>query len=480
MPPRIAILLCAVFIFALFIIDVRREKKISHALWIPLLWLMILGSRPLSLWFSHGAVITDNMDSYVMGNPLNEAVFVLLIVFAVIVLAGRSKTLQLLRSNAWIILLFLYSGFSILWSDFPDVSFRRWVKEVGLLIMVLVVLTEADPVAAVKAVLRRCAYVLVPLSVTLIKYYPDLGRTHGPWTGATEYLGVTTSKNMLGILCLVSGFYFSWNILRRLGRRGGSLDRKEAAITIVMLVMISWLLAKANSATSLLAFLIGVFVLVGLSMTREKLRHVGLYIIATLLLFIVLQWSFGLVEMTVNTMGRDMTFTGRSMLWKDVLNMGTDPLFGTGYDSFWLGERLIRLWEKHWWQPNQAHNGYIEVYLNLGLIGLVLLGGVLVSAYGKIRRTLLVDFQYGSLRMAFLAMILFHNLTEASFKGESVMWFILLLVSMDSPNLMKRPNPGDLQLRAKRFTVAEKHSPRLAGQPSNCRFLSNSTSHTVS
>jgi hypothetical protein len=40
-----------------------------------------------------------------------------------------------------------------------------------------------------------------------------------------------------------------------------------------------------------------------------------------------------------------------------------------GFYSFWTAERIERLSSKYFYDLTEAHNGYIEVYLNGGLIG---------------------------------------------------------------------------------------------------------------
>ena len=81
--------------------------------------------------------------------------------------------------------------------------------------------------------------------------------------------------------------------------------------------------------------------------------------------------------------------TGRTGIWQTVLNEPNNPLLGTGYASFWLGERLQRIWALYPRTPLlQAHNGYIEVYLNLGMVGVALLGGVLWTGLRNARRRL--------------------------------------------------------------------------------------------
>ena len=71
----------------------------------------------------------------------------------------------------------VYCLLSILWSDFPFVSFKRWIKVLGHPIMVLVIFTEPDPKEALVRLMKRCAYIVLPVSILWMKYYPNLGRT---------------------------------------------------------------------------------------------------------------------------------------------------------------------------------------------------------------------------------------------------------------------------------------------------------------
>ena len=54
------------------------------------------------------------------------------------------------------------------------------------------------------------------------------------------------------------------------------------------------------------------------------------------------------------------------------------------------------------WHPNEAHNGYLEIYLTLGLIGLFILAGILIHTFRKIRFELFRNFEWGRYRLGFL------------------------------------------------------------------------------
>jgi hypothetical protein len=84
---------------------------------------------------------------------------------------------------------------------------------------------------------------------------------------------------------------------------------------------------------------------------------------------------------------------------------------GQGFESFWLGEaRADRCTFLS--QTSRPHNGYLETYLTLGLIGLSLLIGLFVATFWKIRLELFRNFEWGRYRLGFLAAVVLYNWTE--------------------------------------------------------------------
>jgi O-antigen ligase len=163
-------------------------------------------------------------------------------------------------------------------------------------------------------------------------------------------------------------------------------------------------------------------------------RLIGTYVVAGLLLVAMAELTFGLSSRIIELVGRNPTLSGRTDIWKAVLSVHINPIFGTGYQSFWLGDRLREIWEKYWFHPIEAHSGYIETYLSLGLLGLAILIGALVATFFKIRRDLLYDFEVGRLRLGYLAAIVAYNGTEAAFQGLSFLFFVFWVIALNYPN----------------------------------------------
>jgi O-antigen ligase len=293
--------------------------------------------------------------------------------------------------------------------------------------MVLVVLTDPEPTDAVKRFFARAGFVLIPLSILLIRYYPDLGRAYSPWTGEAWNVGVATQKNGLGYVCLLFGLGSFWYLLEAL--RGGEHPRAAGPLIAhgAILAMALWLFSMANSATSFSNFLIGGGLMVVMSLRMVERTPAILHLLVGLLLVVIfygliLNPEVGLTE----TVGRDPTLTGRTEMWNQLYQMSDRPWFGVGYESFWFGPRLQEIWRTNM-HVHQAHNGYLEIFLNLGWAGVALLGAVMASGYRNVNRAFRWDSEAGRIKLAFFVVAVVYNMTEHAFRPLHPVWIVFLL-----------------------------------------------------
>lgn len=327
-------------------------------------------------------------DAHSEGSPFDRFVFMALILAALVVLRRRKVNWRAVAAaNKWLFLLLVYLGISTLWADDSFISFKRWIKEIGNIAVILIVLSEADPVSAIKSVLFRCSAFLIPTSVLLVKYYPDLGRGFNNWILAYTYCGVTTDKNTLGMTLFACSMGLSWSLLDLWKERFE--QKKVVCAHLLLLGMSLWLYVKANCATSLACTTLGVGIIFAMKAPalRNALQRVGLWgLLVLALCALLLNLLFNPMEALVGELGRNMTFTGRTAIWQQVLRVHLNPLIGAGYSSFWQPDRSESLSKAlgFYYPLQEAHDGYIEVYLNNGLIGLAILLIVLKGSVSRI------------------------------------------------------------------------------------------------
>ena len=128
MPAKLALLLYLVGVVWLFRRDVRAKPTVTGALWIPLLWSLIIMTRSVSEWLSIFGLNWGG-SSLEEGSPLDAVVYFSLIVAGLRVLAQRHVQLaEVVRNNRWLAVFFIYCFLAIFWSDFPFVAFKRWAS----------------------------------------------------------------------------------------------------------------------------------------------------------------------------------------------------------------------------------------------------------------------------------------------------------------------------------------------------------------
>jgi exopolysaccharide production protein ExoQ len=432
MPPLLALVLCYCFIGWLLRKDMQWRKVGAKGLLIPGIWLAIIGSRPVSEWFAYGRGETN-----LEGNPINTVLFAVLIGSALLILSRRGLDWgTFFRQNKILILIYLYFAIGMVWSDQPLVSFKRVFKDFGCVLVALIFLTEQKPAEAIRAVMVRISYILFPLSLVFGKYFPAIGRNYSV-SGEPMFTGVTTQKNSLGQIVLVFGLILLWDLIelrKDPSSRDGSA-KGQKWIHIGMLLLSAWLLIRCDSQTSLVCLILGLFVFWGSSRLLKMPNGKGILVsclIAAILLR-TLDQSLGMSDVLIRALGRNPSLTGRTDIWRAVLEQKTDPLVGDGFNIFWdtakgyAAQTAVRA------RIQSSHNGYLEMYLDGGLFGIALLVLFLFAAGRRTINRAFAKVPLGQMGLVFWIAAIIYNLSESSFLRLDSLWLMLLLFTIEYP-----------------------------------------------
>jgi O-antigen ligase len=410
--------------------------------WIPTVLVMILSSRPVSLWLAwKGPQLGIENANDLPGNIIDQIfIFSVLASSLVITMWRRMKWGKLLWENRAILFFYLYFLFSVLWSSDPTGSTKRIFKDFGLLFVIGVILTERKPLQAMVAVYVRSAFLLLPLSMVLIKYFPAVGRGYS-LKGEVMITGVATERNLLGEIVMIFTFFLVWDYLE-MRRTNASARKKRIPLELLVLLFNGlWLLHLCQSKTALICTIVGAFLIVRSGKLMSKPINSVVWVCALslpVLVFFSAQFS-GVIAPIIQVLGRNMTFTGRTDIWQHIDLTTVNPFFGAGYYNFWGGPDGYKVnLAMHGVIPN-AHNGYLDLYLDGGFIGLALLFILIVHSGRGIMKRIFPRGDvnhYQRIRFAVMVAAIIYNVSESTFARISPIWFTALLMMVNYPPLM--------------------------------------------
>lgn len=282
----------------------------------------------------------------------------------------------------------------------------RWVETLYLLALVL---------GAVMGV--SLLFAIAPGRIGVMWYPEDV---YGSWRGAF------THKNELGLFC---GMNVA--ILVVMGRWLVSFRKLrwwDLLLTIFLLLM-------SNSKTSLFNTMIVVMVGYLISMARSKggIGKVMVWGVALCLLAAVILPN---LDEVLGVFGRDTTFTGRTELWDAVMDAIADnAVIGYGYQAFWInleGPALV-IWDAVGWHAPTAHDGYLDLTLSLGLVGLTaFVASYLIALFRSLARVRGPDREGAYWRIMFLVLFGIFNFSESHILEQNDIFWILYVAVVTS------------------------------------------------
>jgi O-antigen ligase len=334
-----------------------------------------------------------------------------------------------------VLIYFLYGLVSIIWSYHPDIAFKHWIKAIGDLAMVLVIATDAQPVAAIRRLVSRIGMLLFPVSVLFIQYFDNLGRGYTS-DGLRMNTGVTTNKNSLGLIVLVISLVLLWNVRSLVVHKDEPNRGRRLVAQGTLLAFGFALFWMADCSTAKACFALGGLLIIVLNfriIRRSPARVHALCLAVLLTAGAALLFSQADVA---DALGRQSNMSGRTEIWAAVIPAVPNSIVGAGFESFWISPNVQifqrTLLASGWYAAlvddlNEAHNGYIEIYLNLGWIGVFLIALILLGGYRRAVRAFQHDPELASLFLAYIAIAGVYSITEAGFRMMCPSWIFLLL-----------------------------------------------------
>lgn len=311
----------------------------------------------------------QDIDEISTSNIVNQVVYTLLFLTALYSLIPKwNFVISLIRKEKIFFIFLLWCSLTLLWSQYPFISFKRLFQYLTTYFVYLSILSHIGSPSQLFKYFKFFLSIYVVVCLASIFTVPAAVDDYGAWRG------LAASKNHLGQMSLICILFFS--------HFATTSTLKQKIFFGILLLFALILFLGSSSVTSLLTLLLIIGLIGGQYLDKlfEGVR-IGRTISVITSLFIIILIALtlflapGLLAGVVGEAGKDLTLTGRTDLWHDVFQFAKRHLIlGCGFQGFWVLDSLQiqELYQSYIWLPIQSHNGYLDILNETGLIGLFL------------------------------------------------------------------------------------------------------------
>lgn len=322
---------------------------------------------------------------------------------------------------------------SVAWSVAPGLTFRR-AYALGASTLFGAYLASRYPIREQLSLLRWSALLILAGSALLAAGLPQWGvhqdLHRGAWMGLFIHKNALGRFAALGLLCflLTASSPYRFRSLSWLG---------------VVIAVLCMLLSTSKSALVLSILILAIPV------WGRILRLPALPAIGYSILLVIGGAALGGVAVTsmeaiLEQLGRDATFTGRTEIWPVALAAAVRRFWlGYGYNVFWgvRASGVGMVWRVAGWEAVHAHNGLLEIWLDIGMLGvLITLIGFVAMLLRAIRVAHLGRYAASVWPLGLLVFLVAANVGEAPFLAHKNIYWVLYAATATS--LWYQPRAG--------------------------------------
>jgi len=339
------------------------------------------------------------------------------ITFCLLVLRWK-KVIQVVTKERFICLLVMLAIFSISWSYEPNLTISRTIGLIGTTMFSLYLASRYT----LKEQLHLLGWtfgIAIIMSILFAVVLPKFGKMGGVHVGALR--GIYNHKNVLGKIMAPSAIVFLLLIQR--AKKSQWILWCGFASSILLII-----LSKASSPLLNLIILIVALFLFRILRWRSDFMIttlLGISIVSTILYILVSANA----EAIAGLFGKDLTLTGRTTFWPLIIDrISQHPWLGYGFGAFWVGldGPSDYIWYASSFKAPNSHNGYLDLCLELGLVGLsIYLLGFITTFQKALAHIRLVKTSDGFFPALFLIYIVLANFTESTLIIQNNFFFVI-------------------------------------------------------
>jgi exopolysaccharide production protein ExoQ len=381
----------------------------------------------LILFYCTGAVWVMATGKDAQSNPQASNLFALILEISILsgVACFSFFSIRQWMENALFVkpiwVLMFYVVMSSLWSAVPLFSLRRALvltatTAVGVFFGTRYSVYEQTKLLAIAfglVAVCSCAMVILPPHLGLEG--AGGGSHYGAWRGAF------VQKNYLGRVMTLGALSFY------------VAPFKTAFLRISGIAICSLLVLLSQSKSGIVFLLILICALPLISLLKLRTQQlIPAVIVCGAITLGIGSWAASNATQLLALIGRDSTLSGRTSLWSVLWEKYSQhSTFGYGFAGFWPVE-YISVWVRVRWTPLHAHNGYLDLLLDGGLVGAVLLVAAFIPAMVNGTRFLRQErTKTAAWPMLFITFVLIYNCTEVALLNQlSIIWVLFTGLSV--------------------------------------------------
>ena len=409
---------------------VRRVGGASALILLTILfWMIFYQNTPNNL---NGMADTGPVTTSDEGARIAKVLMIL--VSAGYIAAQFSQVRALTKTfNPGFVGLLVLTPLSAMWSIDSNATLLRCVSlDTIVLICIAIASTGWNPRRFQQVALPPLMLILLGSLVVGIVAPDRITEIGGDVSQRDAWHGITHSKNEFGMMSSIATIICVNRVLSREGRLYWAIASALVGATCLIL---------SRSNTSELATLVGVASMVLVMrvpiIQRRFSSHVvygigGVVLLYELVIQNVLPGTHTLLAPITALMGKDTTFSSRTIIW-DVIkeHIQWAPYLGTGYGAYWTGpfpsSPSYVFVPLMYFYPTEAHNGYLDIVNDMGLLGLAVL---LVFLFWFLRQTLQlmrIDRNQAALYAALLFQQMVMNMSESEWLARTSTFSVMIL-----------------------------------------------------
>lgn len=329
------------------------------------------------------------------------------------------------------IIFLIFVGCTLIWTPTKFEALKLYINFLGPCGYFILFFIINDRKKSIWILTKYCMLVVIGdiLSLTLfnsVGYMGEEGSTH-----VIRGIHLSRSTMIVYLNFCIFIFLYYLDIIKR-------INNKEKYKTIFFIIVCVGLIFISKSSTGIvtIALFIPLLILKGKKISKFILK---ISILIAVMLPLINVTSSTLNNVIVSIFGKNLTFSGRRYIWDYAIQkLANNPLKGNGFNSteYLLKGKVIPIYER---VASHTHNGFLELFLQTGLVGIGLLISIILIAF---RYTFYIKRSEANLIRAYFIVFIVFNFMEPYIINNIaviVLWLpIIYLITINNKRLREK------------------------------------------